>query len=91
MEFSSNGTMLNASFRRYKIYNTADTPPIRTILIPTYEPNGPFGAKSVSEIGINGPLPAIANAVYDAVGIRLFNPPFTPDKVLKEIKRKVFD
>ena len=88
MEFSSNGTALNANFRRYKIYNTADTPPIKTILIPTYEPNGPFGAKSVSEIGINGPLPAVANAVYNAAGIRLFHAPFTPEKVLSRIKGK---
>ncbi|HBB66299.1 MAG: aldehyde oxidase [Elusimicrobia bacterium GWA2_56_46] len=86
MEFSANGTPLNASFRRYKIFNTADMPPIRTILIPTYEPNGPFGAKSVSEIGINGPLPAVANAVYNAAGIRLFDAPFTPEKVRAAIK-----
>lgn len=88
MEFSSTGTMQNATFRRYKIFNAADCPPIRTILIPTYEPNGPFGAKSVSEIGINGPQPAIANAIYDAVGVRLYEPPFTPDKVLNELKKQ---
>ncbi len=86
MEFSSNGTPLNASFRRYKIFNTADMPAIKTILIPTFEPNGPFGAKSVSEIGINGPLPAVANAVQDAVGARLFSSPFTPEKVIAAIK-----
>ncbi|MFA6434505.1 MAG: molybdopterin cofactor-binding domain-containing protein [Elusimicrobiales bacterium] len=88
MEFSANGTPLNASFRRYKIFNTADMPPVRSILIPTYEPNGPFGAKSVSEIGINGPLPAVANAIFDAVGVRLFDPPFTPEKILAEIKNR---
>lgn len=86
MEFSSNGTPLNASFRRYKILNAADAPPIKTILIPTYEPNGPFGAKSVSEIGINGPLPAVANALENACGIRLFEAPFTPEKVLAALK-----
>ncbi len=86
MEFSSNGTPLNASFRRYKIFSAADTPPVRTFIIPTWEPNGPFGAKSVSEIGINGPLPAVANAVHNATGIWLFEAPFTPEKVLKAIK-----
>ena len=40
-----------------------------------------FGAKSVAEIGINAPLPTLSNAVYDAVGIRLTRPPFTPEKV----------
>ncbi len=87
MEFSSNGTPLNASFRRYKILSAADTPPVRTFIIPTWEPNGPFGAKSVSEIGINGPLPAIANAIYAACGARLFDAPFTPDRVLAAIKK----
>lgn len=87
-EFSKNGTVLNANFRRYKIYTSRDLPNLKAIIIPTYEPDGPYGAKSVSEIGINGPLPVIANAVYDACGIRLVNPPFTPDKVLKALKEK---
>ena len=88
MIFSPSGVMQNASFRGYKIYAASDAPPLKTILIPTYEPDGPFGAKSVSEIGINGPQPAIANAIYDAVGVRLTEPPFTPEKVLKAIKEK---
>ncbi|HPO94860.1 MAG TPA: molybdopterin-dependent oxidoreductase [Elusimicrobiales bacterium] len=85
-EISQNGTVLNANFRRYKILSTKDISEIKSIIIPTYEPEGPYGAKSVSEIGINGPLPAIANAIYDAVKIRLFKAPFTPDKVLKALK-----
>ena len=88
MEFSSNGPPLNASFRRYKILSAADTPRLRTFIIPTWEPAGPFGAKSVSEIGINGPLPAVANAIYDACGVWLFDAPFTPDRVLKAIKQR---
>ncbi len=88
MEFSSNGTPLNSSFRRYKIFSAADTPPVRTFIIPTWEPAGPFGAKSVSEIGINGPLPAVANAIYQATGVWLVDAPFTPDKVLKALKKQ---
>ena len=87
LEFSSNGAPLNASFRRYKIFSAADAPPVRTFIIPTWEPAGPFGAKSVSEIGINGPLPAVANAVYNATGVWLSDAPFTPDKVLKAIQK----
>ncbi len=87
MEFSPAGVMSNPTFKGYKIFSTADTPPIKTILVSTYEPNGPFGAKSISEIGINGPQPAIANAIYDAVGIRFYEPPFTPEKVFKELKK----
>lgn len=88
LEFSANGTPLNASFRRYKIMSMNDTAPVRTFFIPTWEPNGPFGAKSVSEIGINGPLPAISNAIYNAVGVRMHKAPFTPDKVLAALKEK---
>ena len=65
-----------------------DMPELVTIMVPTYEETGPFGAKSVSEIGINGPIPAIANAIYDAVGVRIHHAPFTPEKVLKAIKEK---
>jgi len=85
--FNKNGKMLNPSFDYYKIFSTADLPEIKTILVPTYEPTGPFGAKSVSEIGINGPCPVIANAIFDAIGIRLYSTPFTPEKVLTEIKK----
>jgi CO/xanthine dehydrogenase Mo-binding subunit len=80
--FDPKGRMRNGSFREYKIFCTRDLPQIQTILVPTYEPTGPFGAKSVSEIGINGPLPVISNAVFDAVGVRLREAPFTPERVL---------
>ena len=83
--FDAAGRMLNPNFKDYKIFSSRDVPTIEVILVPTYEPAGPYGAKSVSEISINGPLPAIANAVYDAVGIRLREPPFTPEKVLKAL------
>ncbi len=83
--FSSRGRMTNPDFGRYKIFSTLDIPEIVTIFADTYEDTGPFGAKSVGEIGLNGPAPAIANAVFDAVGIRLRHTPFTPDKVWKKL------
>ncbi len=86
--FSDKGRMQNANFADYKIFNTDDMPELVTIMVPTYEETGPFGAKSVSEIGINGPIPAIANAIYDAVGVRIHHAPFTPEKVLKAIQEK---
>ena len=67
--FNEKGRMLNPNFDHYKLFTSLDVPDIQTILVPTYEPTGPFGAKSIAEININGPLPAIANAIYDAVGI----------------------
>ncbi|HEY3448256.1 MAG TPA: molybdopterin cofactor-binding domain-containing protein [Myxococcales bacterium] len=86
--FDESGRLRNGNFANYKIWSAADVPEMVTILVPTYEESGPFGAKSVSEIGINGPCPAIANAIFDAVGVRLRETPFTPEKVLTAIREK---
>ena len=82
------GKLLNPNFDDYKILTAADMPPMQTILVETYEPTGPYGAKSVSEVPINGPAPAIANAIADAVGIRLTDLPMTPEKVLAALAAK---
>ncbi len=87
-KFNENGKMVNADFGRYKIFTAADLPDLKTILVPTYEPSGPYGAKSVSEIAINGPGPAIANAIYDAVGIRIHSLPLTAEKIYEKLKQK---
>jgi len=84
--FGERGRMLNPNFNYYKIFSARDLPEIKTILVPTYEPSGPYGAKSISEININGPIPAISNAIFDAVGIRLRKTPFTPERVLKNLR-----
>lgn len=81
-----NGKMLNSTFGNYKIWGTKDMPNLQTFLVDTYENTGPYGAKSVSEISINGALPAIGNAIKNAVGVRLTQPPFTAEKVLKAMK-----
>jgi putative selenate reductase molybdopterin-binding subunit len=81
-----NGRMVNPTFGNYKIWGTKDMPNLDTFLIDTYEETGPYGAKSVSEISINGGLPAIANAIKNAVGVRLTKPPFTAEKVLMAMK-----
>ncbi|HNX74249.1 MAG TPA: molybdopterin-dependent oxidoreductase [Candidatus Rifleibacterium sp.] len=84
--FDENGRMLNPNFGNYKIWSTKDMPELVTFLVPTYEKTGPYGAKSVSEISINGALPAIGNAIKNAVGIRLTRPPYTAEKVLTAMK-----
>jgi putative selenate reductase molybdopterin-binding subunit len=86
--FTERGRMINDDFNLYKIYTSRDAPEIQTILVESYEPTGPYGAKSVSEISINGPMPAISNAIYDAVGVRLHDAPFTAEKVLTAIQNK---
>lgn len=80
-----NGRNTNTSFADYHIFSMRDKPPIQAILVPSYEETGPFGAKSVSEICINGPAPAIANALYNATGARVMEFPFTPERVLQAI------
>jgi putative selenate reductase molybdopterin-binding subunit len=82
------GRVLNPTFMDYKIFCSDDMPKLTTILVEEEEPTGPFGAKSVAEIAINGPAPAISNAVYDAVGIRLHSLPMTPEKVLAALDAK---
>ncbi len=89
--FDSKGRMTNDSFRDYKIYTALDIPELITILADSHEETGPFGAKSVGEIAINGPMPAIANAIYDAVGVRMFDAPFTPEKVLRAMSGESHD
>lgn len=84
--FDANGRMQNASFADYHIYSMRDRPPLNIILVPSYEDTGPFGAKSVSEVSINGAAPVFANALYNATGARVREFPFTPEKVLKAIK-----
>lgn len=86
MRISSKGRVRNPTLFDYKILGSLDMPPFEVILVDSYEPTGPMGAKSVAEIGINGPIPTIANAVYDAVGVRLTKTPFTPEKVLAALR-----
>ena len=86
--FDDKGRVLNPSFSDYKIFSAPDIPKITTILVPSYEPTGPYGAKTLGEININGPLPAISNAIYNAVGVRLYDAPFTPERVLRALKEK---
>ena len=83
--YDKNGSMIGPSFKEYGIYSLRDKPKMKTILVPSYESTGPFGAKSVSEIGFNGPMPAIANAVFNATGCRLYEAPFTKERVWRAL------
>lgn len=89
IQVGPDGRVLNPTFMDYKIFCAADMPKLTTILVEAEEPTGPFGAKSVAEIAINGPAPAISNAIYDAVGIRLHSLPMTAEKVLAALEEKV--
>jgi putative selenate reductase molybdopterin-binding subunit len=86
MPMDGEGRLQFRSFREYTIATAADVPEIVTLLVPTHEPTGPFGAKAVAEIPINGPAPAIANAVFHATGARIRELPLTPDRVLAALR-----
>jgi len=84
----SDGYMLTDGFDKYKIMSSVDLPDHEAILVEMGDPSGPFGAKSVGEAGLFLQAPAIANAIYDAVGIRLRDLPMTPERVLAAIQAK---
>jgi CO/xanthine dehydrogenase Mo-binding subunit len=78
--------LANPSLMDYKIPTLAELPPtLRAYLVESEEPSGPFGAKSVGEIGINAVAAAIANAVADATGARLRRLPMTAERVLDAV------
>lgn len=83
-----NGAVLSDGFDKYKIPTTLDMPVHEAILVEQGDPTGPFGAKSVGESGMMLQAPAIANAIYDAVGIRMREVPMTPEKILAALKAK---
>jgi xanthine dehydrogenase molybdenum-binding subunit len=83
------GRSLNANFVDYKMPLAMDMPPIRTIILETApDPGGPFGAKGVGEDPIVAIGPAIANAVYDAIGVRFRHYPIRPEQVLQALREK---
>jgi len=86
MAYDEAGVLLNPRFGPYWIYRADDVPDLTTIFVETYEESGPFGAKAVAEIPLDGAGPAIANAVFDAVGVRIKDAPLTPEKVWRALK-----
>lgn len=81
VQYTDKGKIRNNSFMQYKIPNRMDIPKVRVEFESSYEKTGPFGAKSIGELVIDTPCPAIANAVYNATGVRVRELPITPEKV----------
>ena len=82
------GKIITDSFATYKIPSTLDIPEMEVILVEQPVASGPFGAKSVGESGMILVAPIIANAIYNAVGVRITELPMTPERVLKALKAK---
>lgn len=84
--YSARGQMLQNSFMQYKLPTRQDVGDIRVEFESSYEPTGPFGAKSIGEIVINTPSPTIADAVANAVGSRIRDLPVTAEKVYRGMR-----
>ncbi len=85
MVMDSNGAMLNPNFHDYKMPTALDMPPIHGEIVDSYDPNSAFGNKEVGEGPVGPVIPAILNAVYDAIGIRFTEVPLKPEKVLRAL------
>ncbi len=82
MDFDEFGAPVNTDFNNYHLYTSIDMPEIVARFVESHEPAGPFGAKAVAEIPINGPAPAVVNAVFNACGVRIRDLPLKPETVL---------
>jgi CO/xanthine dehydrogenase Mo-binding subunit len=83
-----NGKVINDGFLDYKIPTIGDIPEIETILIETHDPRGPFGAKGMGEPGLVPTAAAIANAIYNACGIRIRELPITREDLLDALEKR---
>ena len=82
------GMLMNPGLLEYRSPSSIESPEIEPIIVESVDPEGPFGAKECSEGSLAATIPAIANAIYDAVGVRLHESPFTPERVLAALRAK---
>jgi len=87
--FRKSGLHKFPSILEYKSPTTLETPEIETILVETNDPEGPFGAKEAGQGPLLPVIPAVANAVYDAVGVRIHEIPITGDKILRALEGRL--
>lgn len=81
-----NGLIMNPGLLNYATPGAIESPQVEAILVESIDPEGPYGAKEAGEGSLAATIPAISNAIYDAVGVRLHEAPFTPERVLAAIR-----
>ncbi len=89
--YNDKGVLENAGFLDYRIPVASDVPFINTEIVEVPNPDHPYGIRGIGEVPIIPPLPAIANAIHDAIGIRMRDHPMSPPKVLKALKDKMIE
>jgi len=82
------GLLMNPGLLEYRSPSSAESPDIECIIVESVDPEGPFGAKEAGEGSLAATIPAISNAIYDAVGVRLREAPFTPERILAALRAK---
>jgi 4-hydroxybenzoyl-CoA reductase subunit alpha len=82
------GMLMNPGLLEYRSPSSIESPEVEAIIVESIDPEGPFGAKECSEGSLAATIPAISNAIYDAVGVRLHESPFTPERVLAALRAK---
>jgi 4-hydroxybenzoyl-CoA reductase subunit alpha len=80
------GLLMNPGLLEYRSPSSVESPEVECIIVESLDPEGPFGAKECSEGSLAATIPAISNAIYDAVGVRLREVPFTPERVLAALR-----
>jgi CO/xanthine dehydrogenase Mo-binding subunit len=86
--YDKQGRVVNPNLIDYRLPTALDVPPIKNFLVESNEPNGPYGAKACGQVSNIPTAAALANAIYDAVGVRIKEQPITPDKILKALEEK---
>ncbi len=82
------GLIMNPGLLEYRSPSSIESPEIECFIVESVDPEGPFGAKEAGEGSLAATIPVIANAIYDACGIRLREAPFTPERVLAALRQR---
>ncbi len=85
MLYDDQGRLLNANLLDYRLPTTRDLPPIETIIVEVPSEDGPYGARIVGEPSIVAGAAAVVNAIDEAIGVRLYEVPATPERILKTL------
>ena len=89
--FSDQGQMLNSSFLDYRMPTSLDLPMIDTVVVEVANPGHPYGVRGVGEVPIVPPMAAIANAIHNAIGVRMNKLPMSPGSILEALWEQAQD